>query len=235
MIKNVLLDMDNTILDFDAAERSALIKTLEHMGLSPDDAMLQRYSEINLSQWKLLEKGELTIPELKIRRYKLFFDEYGVNCSAEDAAKYYEGQLGMGWFFMDGAKELLEALYGKYRLYIVSNGLTAVQSRRIQHTGIDKYMEGIFLSQEVGAVKPKKEFFDYCFARIDGFVKEETVIVGDSLSSDIKGGKNAGIKTIWFNALGEKAPEELIPDYEFNKLSDLPELLQKIQGKNVNI
>lgn len=229
MIKNILLDMDNTILDFDAAERAALKNTLLHMGLNPDDKMLRRYSEINLSQWKLLEKGEITIPQLKVRRYSLLFEEYGLSCSAEEAAKYYEGQLGLGWFFMDGAEELLKNLYGKYRLYIVSNGLTAVQTRRIQGTGIDKYMEGIFLSQEVGAVKPTREFFDYCFEHAPELKKEETVIVGDSLTSDIKGGKNAGIKTIWFNPDKDTAPAELTPDYEFDKLSDLPELLQNMQ------
>ncbi len=228
MIKNILLDLDNTILDFNAAERAALIKTLENLGLEPDGKMLERYSEINLSQWKLLEKGEITLPELKIRRYQLFFDEYGVKESAADAAKYYEGQLGFGWFFMDGAEELLEILYKKYRLYIVSNGITAVQTRRIEGTGIDKYMSGIFLSQEVGTVKPNKEFFDYCFEHAKELVKEECVIVGDSLSSDIRGGKNAGIKTVWFNPKGEKAPEELTPDYEFGNLLELPGILEKI-------
>ena len=129
---------------------------------------------------------------------------------------------------MDGAEELLKNLYGKYRLYIVSNGLTAVQTRRIQGTGIDKYMEKIFLSQEVGTVKPNKEFFDYCFEHAPELKKEETVIVGDSLTSDIKGGKNAGIKTIWFNPDKDTAPAELTPDYEFYALNELTDILKNI-------
>ncbi len=225
MIKNILFDLDDTIFDFHIAERTALTKTLVHFGIEPKEETLDRYSVLNLQQWKLLEKGEITRAEVKVRRYRLLFDELGVDCSPEAATAYYETQLAQGHWFMDGAEQLLKEASQSYRLYAVSNGSAKVQWGRLGSAGIEKYFCGIFISQEIGFDKPSIEFFDRCFAKIDDFKRQETVIVGDSLSSDILGGKNAGIKTIWYNPKGEKSTE-IQPDYTIRHLNELLPLLK---------
>lgn len=227
MIKNIFLDLDDTIFDFHIAERTALTKTLEYLGIEPKEKILDRYSVLNLQQWKLLEKGEITRAEVKVRRYRLLFDELGIDCSPEAAAAYYENQLAQGHWFMDGAEELLDQAVGKYRLFIVSNGTAKVQWGRLKSSGIEKHFTNIFISQEIGFNKPSIEFFNSCFAKIDNFDREETIIVGDSISSDIKGGKNAGIKTVWYNPKGEKSAA-IKPDYTIKHLRELLPLLKSL-------
>ena len=227
MIRNILLDLDDTILDFRKAEHAALEKTLRHFGLEPTEKVLSRYSVINQEQWQLLELGKLTRPQVKVRRYALLFEEFGLSLSPEETAAYYESRLGVGHWFMPGAEELLEALYGKYRLYMVSNGDPKVQAGRIESAGIARYFEEMFVSQDIGFEKPSVKFFDTCFERIAEFRKEETVIVGDSLTADIKGGVNAGITTVWYNARGKEL-RGVTPDYTVTRLSELPELLEKL-------
>lgn len=228
MIKNILFDLDDTLFDFHKAEKIALKKTLEKLKIAPEEKVLRRYSEINLSQWKLLEKGEITREEVKVRRYRLLFAEMGVFASPEAAAKYYENFLSQGHIFIDGAEDLLKNLYGKYRLYIVSNGTAKVQDGRIKSSGIAKYFEKIFISEKIGFNKPSREFFDCCFAEIPDFEKKETVIVGDSLSSDIKGGKNSGIATVWFNPARKENDSDVTPDFEIQRLSDVIPLIEAL-------
>lgn len=224
MVKTVLFDLDNTLLDFNQAEKTALSKTLLHFGITPDEATLKRYSELNLAQWKLLELGKLTREEVKLRRFELLFQEKNFSVSAAEAAKLYETLLAQGHCFMDGAEELLKTLYGTYQLYIVTNGTLSVQKGRLKSSGIRKYFEDIFISEEVGYNKPSIEYFDCCFSKIPDFSKETTVIIGDSLTSDIQGGINAKIRTIWFNP-NHEAAEGIHPDYEFDSLRQLPALL----------
>ena len=225
MIRNILFDLDDTLFDFHLAERIAVAKTLRHLAIQPSEDILQRFSALNLAQWKLLEQGKLTREQVKIRRYAILFEEIGANCSAKEAAAYYEEQLKVGHYFMDGAEALLKALFGRYRLYLVSNGTASVQESRIASAGIAKYMQGIFISQHIGFNKPRVEFFNFCFAKIPGFKREETVIVGDSLSSDIKGGKNAGIVTVWFHPGEEELAQDIAADYEIRHLLELIPLL----------
>ena len=226
MIRNVLLDLDDTILDFHQAEKIALTKTLEHFGIEPEEKILARYSVLNLEQWRLLEQGKLTRKEVKERRYKLLFDEIGADCCAASATKYYENLLGVGHYFIDGAEELLKILSKDYRLYLASNGTAAVQKSRIKSAGIAKYFDDIFISQKIGFDKPDIEFFNYCFSKIMDFKKSETVIVGDSLTSDIKGGKSAGITTVWLNPKGLPYVFDIEPDHIITGLMDLTSLLK---------
>ena len=228
MIRNIIFDMDDTIFDFRKAEKIAVKKTLEYLGFEPKEEYLKRYSEINLSQWKLLELGKITREQVKIRRYELLFEKLGVDCAGEKATREYEKFLGIGHFFIDGAQELIERLSKKYRLYIATNGTASVQKSRIKSADIEKYMTEIFISQEIGYEKPGKKFFDYCFLRMPDFKKEETVIVGDSLSSDIKGGKNSGITAIWYNPEFTENSSDILPDYEIHKLEELDKVLEKL-------
>lgn len=228
MVRNVFLDLDNTIFDFTKAEHLALAKTLRQLGLEPTEAVLNRYSEINLAQWKLLELGKITREQVKCRRFRFLFEELGATASEVEAARIYEHLLGQGHYYMEGAEALLEALRGKYRLYLASNGTTSVQQGRLASAGIADVFDGIFLSESIGAEKPSEQFFACCFSQIPDFHREETVMVGDSLTSDIRGGINAGIRTIWFHPQDGPNTSEIQPDYEIRQLAELPPLLTHI-------
>ena len=227
MFRFVLLDLDDTILDFLKSEEEALAKTLLQFGIRPTEAVTAAYSRINLAQWKMLERGEITRELLKVRRFSLLFEELGLDCDAEVARVSYEKNLSETCYFVPDALQLLDTLYQKYRLFIVSNGITAVQNGRIAASGIAKYFEKIFLSEEVGFVKPQKEFFDACFAEISDFNPAEAIIIGDSLSSDIRGGINAGIKTCRFNYRGLPADPNTVPDFETRDLCEIPKILEQ--------
>lgn len=230
MIKNILFDLDDTILDFKMAERAALTKALNELGVHVDDYVVSQYSKYNISQWKRLELGEITREQVKVNRFKLLFDELKLAVSPERATALYEDKLCIGHYFMDGAPEILEELYTNYNLYLVSNGAKRVQDSRLESAGISKYFKDIFISEIVGCEKPNREFFDYCFSRIQDFEREETIIIGDSLSSDIKGGINAGIKTVWFNPCDENNDTDIKPDYIIKDLSDFKLLLNRINN-----
>lgn len=221
----IFFDLDDTILDFHAAERAALTDTLGQLGVAPTEEILERYSELNLQQWKLLERGEITRDALKVRRYALLFAEFGLACPPEEAARLYEDRLCLGHYFMAGAEELLAALAGRYGLYIVTNGTARVQKSRIRSAGLEAYFRDVFISEAIGYDKPDARFFQSCFARIPGFVRENALLVGDSLSSDIAGGKNAGLRTVWYNRRGEENRSGIVPDHEIMSLGQLPSLL----------
>lgn len=227
MIDTLLIDLDNTILDFNKAERPALSRALSGMNIEPNEELLCRYSAINLAYWKRLEKGEVTLDEVKTCRFRQLFEEFGLAASPEETAKAYEELLAVGHYFVDGAEELLDRLHGRYRLYLASNGISRVQRSRIKSAGIAGCFEDMFISEEIGGRKPEREYFEHCFERIPAFKSECTAILGDSLSADIQGGKNAGITTIWFNRNGE-AEREICPDYEIHALCELPSLLERI-------
>lgn len=226
MIRNVFLDLDDTILDFHKAEHLALSKSLKELGITPSPDMLNRYSEINLWHWKQLELGRLTRNEVLIGRYRRLFEEFELDASAEDAQALYEHNLSIGHYFMPGAEELLEKLHGKYRLYIASNGTATVQHSRIKSANLARYFDDIFISQEIGADKPSHEFFERAFEKIPDARKSETVIMGDSLTSDIRGGENFGIETIWFNPKHKEnytltTENPVHPSYEIDVLSEI--------------
>ena len=227
MLKTIFLDLDDTLLDFHKAEAAALTKALTALDVPPTPAVIARYSAINAQQWRLLEEGKFTRDEILTRRFDILFRELGVERSSALARRTYEQFLGQGHIFIPGAEELLKALAPRYALYLVSNGTAAVQAGRIASAGIASYFRKIFISEQMGLHKPQKEFFDACFAAIPGFHREETLIIGDSLTSDIRGGDNAGIRTCWFNPQGKPRLEGVRVDYEVSALSQIPPLLER--------
>jgi len=166
--------------------------------------------------------------EVDVGRFQMLFDEFDIHLSAEYATSCYDGLLGIGYYFVDGAETLLQTLRPNYRLYIITNGSTYVQNRRIKSAGLPDLVDDIFISEEIGADKPDPAFFSHCFAQIPGFSKEETLIVGDSLTADILGGRQAGIKTVWFNPNHIQNGTAILPDYEIETLSGLPLFLETI-------
>ena len=230
MIKTVFLDLDDTILDFQRGERNAIRKTFEKIGIDASDGVIERYIEINLACWRALERGEMDRDEVLHGRFQKLFSQLGVSLSPIETQKTYESLLALEYDFLPGGKEMLEALKasGRYDLYMVTNGIPQVQKPRIRDARLAPYFKGIFISEEIGYAKPKREFFDYCFAQIDGFKKDEAIIVGDSLSSDVQGGINAGILTCHFNPK-DKPYGEIKPDFKVNNLSELKGLLDSIK------
>lgn len=226
--KKILFDLDDTLLDFRTAERNSIRRTFEAFGIPADEAVLRRYSEINLGCWQRLELGTMTRDEVLVGRFELLFREMGLDLPARPVQDRYEALLESGHYFIPGAPELLEELYPKYDLYLISNGNLVTQERRLESAGIAPYFKGIFISELIGANKPSKSFFDACFAAVPGFRREDAVIVGDSLSSDIRGGMNAGVRTCWFNPDGARSDGDVRPDYEFRSLGELPALLEEI-------
>lgn len=228
MIDTILLDLDDTILDFHKAEASAIRKSLIDMDLSATDEIAAEYSRINAAQWALLEKKVLTRDEILHRRFDLLFDYLNVTRDSDKMLRIYENYLSQGHYFIDGAEDVLGKLKADYRLYLVSNGTLTVQKSRIKSAGIAPCFEDIFISEEIGCDKPSARFFDICFKKAGNIRRRDTVIVGDSLSSDILGGINAGIRTVWYNPRRKPIKNNVVPDYQIDTLSALIPLVKSI-------
>ena len=226
MIEFLFLDLDDTILDFQKAERLALAKTLEPFGLPPTDTVLARYHEINREHWERLERKELTRQQVLVGRFAALFAEMGLSAQAEQVARAYEENLSQGHYFLPGAEEALKSLSKKYKLYLASNGTARVQAGRLKSAGIIPYFQEIFVSEEMGYNKPDPAYFDACFARIPGFRKDRAMMVGDSLTSDILGGIQAGIATCWVNPHHKTG--SIRPDYEIESIVQLEALLKNL-------
>ena len=226
MIKAVLLDSDDTLLDFTLAEHIALKNTLNEIGIDPKDETISLYSEINKRHWEMLERGELTRAQVLTQRFDRLFEVLGIKADSTQTQAIYERNLSIGHYFIPGAVELLEALHGKYKLYMVTNGNEKVQVPRLESAGIGRFFEEIFISQRIGFDKPRTEFFERCFEKMPHFEKNEMIIIGDSLTSDIKGGINAGIHTCWFNPRGKEGRADIIPEHTVTSLEEIPILLK---------
>ena len=227
MMEFLFLDLDDTILDFHKAERIALSKTIRDFGVEPTEEVLSLYHTINKWHWEQLEKGLMTRDEVLQKRFGALFLQLGVQADEAACAKAYEKNLSIGHYFLPGAEEAVDALSKKYRLFLASNGTATVQKGRMTSANLYRFFEKVFVSQEIGHNKPSKAYFDACFAQIPGFDPAKTIMVGDSLSSDIKGGINAGIATVWVNA-DHADCGDIKPDYEIEALHQLEALLERI-------
>ncbi|MGN0385064.1 MAG: YjjG family noncanonical pyrimidine nucleotidase [Lachnospiraceae bacterium] len=230
--KVILWDVDNTLLDFPYSQEYALKKCLSEIGVEADKAMVERYSAINDSWWKRLELGEVTKKELISGRFHDLFSEYGINCEdMELFCSHYQIYLGSIYRYIENSPEVLKSLKGICRQYAVTNGVTWTQLNKMKLAGLLEILDGVFISEEIGAPKPQKEFFDGVFAGIEEVAKgevkkEEILIVGDSLSSDIKGGNNAGIATCFYNPDRKKYDTDLRIDWEISSLKEVKEIVE---------
>lgn len=228
MIEYLFLDLDDTILDFHAAEAVAVSKTLRKFGIEPRLETVERYKQINILHWKMLERGEITREQVKVGRFQALFHEMGLDCDAEAVTRDYELNLAVGHWFLPGAEEAVEQLSEKYRLFLASNGTASVQKGRMTSANLCRFFEKVFVSEEVGHNKPEKAYFDACFAQIPDFDPEKAMIVGDSLTSDIRGGINAGIRTCWVNRHRTPRDPDIPAEFEIESLSQLEALLERI-------
>jgi len=221
MIKNIFFDLDDTIFDYFKSEKVALSIALLKAGIEPTDELLKTYHAINIPLWQAYERKEKDCEFIVVERFRQLFEVNNINFDAEKMEDIYENELAHNAHLVEGAREMLEELHKNYRLYVASNGLVRIQESRLKLSNIGHYFSDVFTSQRNGACKPNKEFFEYCFARIPDFKREETIIVGDSLTSDIKGGINAGIRTVWLNRYKMQNTTDIKPDFEFTSLKEV--------------
>ncbi|MGE7840605.1 YjjG family noncanonical pyrimidine nucleotidase [Lysinibacillus sp. NPDC093712] len=223
----LLFDVDDTLLDFNLAEDAALNRLFEQEKIATTPTMITRYKEINESMWRAFERGEVTKTSLHNTRFSIALKEFGIEVDGEYVETVFQKYLQEAHHYVDGAYELIAQLADSYDLYVVSNGVTKTQNKRLADAGLAKYFKGIFISEQTGYQKPMPAFFDYVFDRIDGLTKDKTLIVGDSLTSDVKGGLLAGIDTCWFNIRDMQNTTDIKPHYEIKKLHELHVLLNK--------
>ncbi len=227
MITSVLWDVDGTLLDFAAAERAAILSLFEAFGLGTcTDVMLARYSEINVGFWKRLERNELTRDQVLKGRFEQFFSEYGLDTGIVEAFNdQYQLRLGDTIVFRDDSLDIVRSLHGRVRQYAVSNGTVAAQTKKLKRSGLDAWMDGVFLSETLGVEKPNIGFFEKVFAQIHPEDLSQVMIVGDSLTSDMQGGINAGIRTCWYNPDGKEAGASYSLDYVIADLHEVEDCL----------
>lgn len=224
MFRFLFLDLDDTLLDFHKAEAIAVDKAFRAVGVQPTPELIARYSAVNKLHWQMLERGELTREEVLVERFAYLFREQGIPADPAACKTYYEDYLCLGHFFMPGA-DILAYLAPRYRLYLASNGTARVQESRLKSAGIGGYFEQVFISQHLGANKPSRAFFQRCFARIPDFHPEQALMVGDSLTSDIRGANGAGMAACWLNPRHEARLPDVTVDYEIRALAELREFL----------
>lgn len=227
MFKVILWDVDATLLNFEKAEEAGIRGCFKKYNLGEcTDEMLEAYKKINRGYWEMMERGEIEKPMLLVKRFEDFLNAYGLDVSvAAGFNELYQILLGETVVFYDNALETVQALKGKVLQCAVTNGTKVAQDGKLKNSGLDKEFDHIFISEEVGMEKPNKGFFDAVFAEIGEYAKDEVLIVGDSLTSDIQGGVNAGIKTCWFNPKGVENMSALKPDYEIRDIGEVLKLI----------
>lgn len=221
---SLFLDLDNTLLDFYKAEEMAIIKTLTEFNLPSDQKTVKLYSDINRSYWQSFERGEIPKNAIFEGRFKTLLSVLNEERNVEAISQFYCKSLSEGYFKMDGADDILTYLKAKdYKLYATTNGFAFTQYNRIEKSGLGKYFDKIFVSEDVGFQKPEKEYFETCISKIPQKDKTKILIIGDSQSSDILGGINTGIDTCWFNLDGETPKYK--SEYEIRHLKELKNIL----------
>ena len=228
MIKVILWDIDGTLLNFEKAEEYAIRKcfAIFQLGICTDE-MLSSYAAINRSYWERLERGELSKPEVLVGRFREFFTNEGLPLeAAEPFNEEYQLRLGDAVFFHDAGYEIVQYFKGKVKQYAVTNGTLRAQERKLEQSGLNELLDGAFISDQIGFEKPTTGFFNYVWEHIDTYEKDEILIVGDSLTSDIAGGNQAGIRCCWYNPQRRQNESGLRIDYEIRQLDELQDLLE---------
>jgi len=226
MYKYLLWDLDGTILDFKAAEKSAIRALFKKYNIGEcTDEMIDQYSKINERYWQALERGEMTKPQILVGRFEEFFGLIGVDTSiSSDFNNDYQTTLGDFVVFEKDAMEVLNAQKGKYRLIAVTNGTKIAQDKKLRTSKLIDVFDAVYISEDVGVEKPNKEYFDYVFEKEGIIDLSEVLIIGDSLTSDIKGGNNAGIDTCWYNRFNAENTKGVSVTYEIKELGEIKEV-----------
>lgn len=223
MYQNILLDLDDTILDFGASENFAFQKVTESLGVPYTPALLANYKHYNQELWRQIEKNTLSKADLIVQRFPGFFSRYGIQgLAGREIDDQFRAYLAEGGHVIAGAQQLLIDLKANgHRVYAASNGIYDTQINRLEHAGLIKYFDDLFISEKIGYNKPHIGFFTYAFQAIGSQANSSSLMVGDSLTSDIKGANTAKIPAVWFNPKGLSAPSDLTINYEISGLEQL--------------
>jgi 2-haloacid dehalogenase len=219
-------DADGTLFDYNRAEATALQKAFELLSLQFEMGYLDIYREINGGLWQALERQEIKPDVLRVRRFELLLEALQLSGMPDQLSTAYVEQLAVCAELMDGAYEVLQTLQRTSRIAIVTNGLQAVQRSRLEYSTIRKFISELIISEEVGAAKPSAAFFEAAFAQTGYPPKSDALIIGDSLTSDMRGGVDYGIDTCWYNPAGEARPDNLPITYEIRHLHELLEIVE---------
>ncbi len=225
MKKFILIDLDNTLIDFNECARHSIINCFNELGFTYTDKVFETFITENVKIWKRLENGEITKPQLRADRWNIILGKLGIHFDGTIVEEMFENGVAKGAYAVEGAYELLDYLKDKYKLYIVSNGFRFVQESRLKIGNFEKYFDDVFVSEDIGIPKPAKEFFNYCFEKLGNPDKNDIIIIGDSLTADIIGGINYGIETIWFNKNSEPLPDNVKPTYTVDSLKAIKDIL----------
>lgn len=236
----VLLDVDNTLLDFDTAERQAVTDMLAEYELPHDMQAYEVYHKVNQELWAALAKGKLNKAKLFQIRFQRFLQAMGLPDNGKSHAMNdrYEELLATHSDLIPGALNALEELGEVATLATVSNGALAVQQARIRDSGVERYMDGIYISEKIGSSKPSAKLFEHVLKDLGITNRSRVLMVGDDLLADIKGGQNAGLDTCWVNFKNEENTTEVRPKYEIHSYEELykivmePEELENIGVRN---
>lgn len=223
MIKAVFIDIDGTLLDFEACVEESMRIGLTENGIEYKPEMLETFHRINNGFWRDLEQGKITFEELLERRWATVFEALGIELNGPEFEKYFRARLHESAVPMAGSYETLEYLSGKYRLFAASNGPHEQQAERLCKADMLRYFEEVFTSGKIGAEKPSADFFTYCFDKTGDIKPEESIMLGDSLTSDMKGGFDFGMKTIWLNQSGKEKPDWV--DFEIKSLDEIKNII----------
>lgn len=216
----LLFDADGTLLDFDRSEHAAMEKVFARHGYPYSEEILRRYRAINSKLWRDYEQDKILKPVIHMTRFQELFSELGIDGDGAAFNREYLDALSAEHFTVDGALEVCRALSQRYRMYVVTNGVSHVQRRRMRESGLESCFSALFVSEELGVQKPRREFFEKAAAAIEGFDRARTLIIGDSPTSDIGGGQGFGLDTCWFNPSGRPAPVPP-PTWEIRDLREL--------------
>ena len=219
----ILLDIDNTLFDFRKSSYEALVKAFGEIGIAFTEQDMQHYEVFNNQMWRSFELGEIEKDVIYVERFRRYFAFAGIQADPAALNARYLYELGEGRNFMPHCLELLQALHGRFLVVIVTNGDTYAQERRIELSGMAQYFDYVFISEQLGTKKPEKDFYDQVFARIGPERRATALMVGDSLSSDMQGGRNAGIATCFY---GKKENADSRCDYVIEDLLDLLPILE---------
>ncbi len=220
MIKHILFDLDNTLMDFNKAEYNAFQEVMMHYGVDFTEPLFHQYEVINARLWKELEQGLVTMDYVQNKRFAIFFEQLDLVIEGEQANKYYHKMLQNQYELVSNAEEVCGILAKQHQISIVTNGVYNTQISRIHNSAIDKFITNIFISESIGYEKPDVRFFEYVLEKIQ-CNKNDVLVVGDSLSSDIQGGINVGIQTCWYNFKKIENKSGIIPDYVISDLIEL--------------
>lgn len=223
--KKLYFDVDDTLIDFKAAEKVALPALFKEYQMDFTEEVEVYYKTLNRQLWLALERGEITREQLMNRRFGQTMRYFGQNIDGREMDERYRELLVDTVVLIEGAEQVLSELSKDYELYIVTNGVLKTQLARIRAANITSYFKRIFVSEETGYQKPQIEFFNYVFSNVQNFEKSTSLIIGDSITADIMGGFNAGIDTCWFNRYNQTVDISIQPTYVLKDLHELVGML----------